>query len=84
MHKVDKELILRAAGRDPDAFSELVQLQMKNMYRTAYAILMNDADAKDAVQDTAMTMWEKLPALRKPESFHGSAAGGVGRACFRR
>ncbi len=82
MHKVDKELILRAAGRDPDAFSELVQLQMKNMYRTAYAILMNDADAKDAVQDTAMTMWEKLPALRKPESFRTWCTRILVNCCF--
>ena len=82
MHKVDKELILRAAGRDPDAFSELVQLQMKNMYRTAYALLMNDADAKDAVQDTAMTMWEKLPALRKPESFRTWCTRILVNCCF--
>lgn len=32
------------------------QLQMKRMYRTAYAILLNDADAADAIQDTILTI----------------------------
>ena len=38
------------------------QLQMKRMYRTAYAILLNDADAADAIQ-------EELPKLQHIEYF---------------
>lgn len=44
-------LIDQAKGRDPDAFAELMQLYMQDMYRVALAILMNDEDAADAIQD---------------------------------
>ena len=50
-----KFLVKRAQGHDKDAFTELMQLQMKDMYRTAIAILMNEEDAADALQDTILT-----------------------------
>lgn len=46
-----------------------MQLYMKDMYRTAIAILMNDADAADAIQDTILSCWEKLDTLREPRYF---------------
>ena len=36
------KLIQKAKRRDPEAFTELMNLYMKDMYRTAIAILMND------------------------------------------
>lgn len=69
MTKETKKLIRRAAGRDPDAFTLLAQPMTNSMYRTAYAILQNDADALDAIQTTMLVMWEKLPSLKKPEYF---------------
>lgn len=69
MDRKSKKLLMRAAGHDPDAFSELIRIQMKNMYRTAYAILSNDADALDAIQDTVLVMWEKLSELKNPKYF---------------
>lgn len=68
----DKELIKlikRAKGHDPDAFTELIQLYTKDMYRTAIAILMNDADAADAMQDTILVCWEKIEMLRDVRVF---------------
>ena len=55
--------------QDREAFTELMQFYMKDMYRTAIAILMNEEDAADALQDTILTCWEKLYTLRKPEFF---------------
>ena len=49
------KLIQKAKRRDPEAFTELMNLYMKDMYRTAVAILMNDADAADAIQETILT-----------------------------
>ena len=69
MDKSTKKLLQKAIGRDPDAFTELMQLQMEGMYRTAYAILLNDADAADAIQETLLTLWEKMGTLKKPEFF---------------
>ena len=44
-----EKLIQKAKDGDPIAFSELIQSQMKAMYRVAGAILMNDDDAADAI-----------------------------------
>lgn len=48
-------LIRKAKDRDPDAFTTLMQQQTKDMYRVAIAILMNDEDAADAIQETIQT-----------------------------
>lgn len=63
----DKEtdnLVRKARKRAPDAFTELMQLYMKDMYRVALAILMNDEDAADAIQDTILVCWEKIHTLK--------------------
>ena len=63
------KLIQKAKERDPEAFTELINLYMKDMYRTAIAILMNDADAADAIQETILTCWERLSTLRENKFF---------------
>lgn len=60
-----QELAVKAKGHDPDAFTRLMQYFAKDMYRTAIAILRNDEDAADAIQDTILTCWEKLETLRE-------------------
>ena len=62
-------LIRKAKGKDSDAFVNLMQLQMKNMYRVALAILMNDEDAADAIQDTILACWEKIHTLKHVSYF---------------
>lgn len=64
-----EHLIAKAKEREPDAFSQLMQLYMKDMYRVALAILMNDEDSADAIQDTMLTCWEKIHSLRQIEHF---------------
>ena len=59
-HKTE-ELVRQAKRQDADAFTELMQLHMKDMYRVAYSILMNDEDVADAVQETILTCWENCP-----------------------
>ncbi len=62
-------LIRKAKDRDPDAFTTLMQQQMKNMYRVAIAILMNDEDAADAIQETILSCWERIGTLRENRFF---------------
>ncbi len=70
MQKEDTEnLVKKAKQKEPDAFTELMQLYLKDMYRTAIAILLNDEDAADAVQDTILACWEKLDMLKSPQYF---------------
>ena len=63
------QLIRKARSKDPDAFSSLVYFYMKDLYRVAISILMNDEDAADAIQDTILGCWEKLHTLKQEKYF---------------
>lgn len=62
-------LIEEAKNRDPDAFDQLMQGQLKRMYRIAYSMLENDQDAADAIQETVLKCWEKIGQLKQEEFF---------------
>lgn len=64
-----KTLIKKAQHKDADAFVELMQENMKDMYKVARAILSNDEDAADAIQDTILACWEKIHTLKQEEFF---------------
>ena len=57
-------LVKRAQKGDADAFAQLVQSQMQNMYKAARAIVRNDEDAADAISETILACWEKIGQLR--------------------
>lgn len=63
------QLIRKARSKDPDAFSSLIYFYMKDLYRLAISILMNDEDAADAIQDTILGCWEKLHTLKQEKYF---------------
>lgn len=62
-------LIRRARKHDKAAFQELMEQQGKGMYKIAKAILKNDEDAADAMQETALVCWEKIDTLKKDKYF---------------
>ena len=64
-----QELIKRAKKHDSAAFSELMQQYGAGMYKVAKAILKNDEDVADAMQETALSCWEKISTLKKEEYF---------------
>ncbi len=64
------KLIRRAKDKDADAFAELMQRQMQSMYKTAWAMVGNDEDVADVVQETILTCYEKLDQLRTDAYFH--------------
>ena len=63
------QLIRKAKAKDPDAFSSLIYFYMKDLYRVAISILMNDEDAADAIQDTILGCWERLYTLKEEKYF---------------
>ena len=63
------QLIRKARSKDSDAFSSLIYFYMKDLYRVAISILMNDEDAADAIQDTILGCWEKLHTLKQEKYF---------------
>ena len=61
---MDKKLVLQAKKHDKEAFVKLVENYQVSMYKTAIAILQNDEDAADAIQETILICWEKIGSLR--------------------
>lgn len=62
-------LIEKARSGEPEAFTELMQMHMQTMYKTARSMLRSDEDVADAVQDTILCCWEKIGQLREGKYF---------------
>lgn len=62
-------LIKKAKNHDKAAFQQLMEQAGTSMYKVAKAILGNDEDAADAMQETALVCWEKMDTLKKDKYF---------------
>ena len=62
-------LIEEAKNKDPDAFDRLMRMQLNKMYRIAIAMLQNEEDAADAIQETVLKCWQKIGQLRDDKYF---------------
>lgn len=65
----DRSIVDRARHGDLDAFEQLVRTRMDAVYRLSYAILGDEADARDAAQETFVAAWRQLPKLRDVDRF---------------
>lgn len=63
------QLIRKAMKGDADAFTELMEMNMQSMYKTAWVYLKNDMDIADAIQDTILACFENMDTLRNPKYF---------------
>jgi RNA polymerase sigma-70 factor, ECF subfamily len=66
---IDRSLIDRARNGDLDAFELIVRARMDAVYRLTSAILGNEADARDAAQETFLAAWRQVPRLRESEKL---------------
>ena len=64
---LDRSLVDRARSGDLGAFELIVRARMDAVYRLTAAILGDEADARDAAQETFVAAWRELPKLRDPE-----------------
>lgn len=62
-------LVRRAKKGDRDAFGQLMENHALKAYRIAYAIVQNQAEAEDAVQEAFITAFKSIKKLEKEESF---------------
>ena len=62
-------LVEDAKNKDPDAFDKLMRTQLKKMYRIAIAMLQNEEDAADAIQETVLRCWQKIGQLKNDKYF---------------
>jgi len=46
-----------------------VRVRMDGVYRLSVAILGDEADARDAAQDTFVTAWRQIRSVRDPDRF---------------
>jgi RNA polymerase sigma-70 factor (ECF subfamily) len=67
--RLERELVERARRGDRAAYEAIVRRKVETVYRTARAILGNDADADDATQETLLGAWRRLSDLRDPDRF---------------
>jgi RNA polymerase sigma-70 factor, ECF subfamily len=67
----DEALIRRASLGDVAAFDLLVAGRLDRCYRLAWSILLDDADAADAIQEALLSAWRQLPRLRDASAFDG-------------
>jgi len=65
----DTELASRAAGRESAAFEALMRRHNRMMFRTARAILRDDAEAEDALQDAYIHAYGSLGRFRAEAKF---------------
>ena len=54
---------------DKDTFVSLIEARGDSLYRVAWSILRNNADAADALQETALLAWKHRGKLRNPQHF---------------
>lgn len=63
------KLVKQAIAGDKDAFTQLMEMNMSSMYKTAWVYLKNDVDIADAIQDTILACYEKLDTLHNVKYF---------------
>jgi len=65
----DAELAARAARGETAAFEALMRRHNRMMFRTARAILRDDADAEDALQEAYLAAYRSLGSFRAEARF---------------
>jgi RNA polymerase sigma-70 factor (ECF subfamily) len=71
----------RARRGDEVAFETLVRGRIDGLFRTAWAILGDEAEARDAVQEACVQAWRSLPRLRDVDRFDAWIARILVNAC---
>lgn len=64
----EAELVRRIRARDTAAFEQVMRRYNRRLYRLARAVLKNDQEAEDALQDAYLHAWQSM------DQFRGEAA----------
>ena len=65
----DADLVTRAQGGESGAFESLVKRHIRAAHAVAFAVLTEQADADDAVQDGFLSALQHLDSCSPPEKF---------------
>jgi RNA polymerase sigma-70 factor (ECF subfamily) len=69
MEPRERELIRRVQNGDHERFYDLVRPYERRLYRTAFAILRNEADAEDAAQEAVLKAFANIRQFRAEARF---------------
>jgi len=69
LQNADAEWVARAQNGNLEAFEELVRRHSQLIYRTLIAILGNQADAQDAMQETLLSAFKHIGAFEGRSKF---------------
>jgi RNA polymerase sigma-70 factor (ECF subfamily) len=69
MHGPDAEIVARVRGGDTDAFRLLVDAHARSIFRLAYRMLGNEADAEDVVQETFLKAYRQIDRFEARSNF---------------
>ena len=75
-------LVARAQDGDVMAFESLVHGYAGELFRLGYRMTGDRADAQDALQDTLVLTWRRLPSLAEPEAFRAWVFQLMTRQCL--
>ena len=78
---MQRDVVLRAANGDHDAFASLATGAYGRLHRTARLILRREDLASDAVQEALTSAWLHIRAVRDPERFDAWLNRLIVRAC---
>ena len=79
---MDRDLVERARRGDREAFAVLVHQVSGSLYAVAYRILRDTGLAEDALQNTLVLAWRRLPHLRDAERFEAWIHRILVHACY--
>lgn len=65
----ESTIVARAQDGDLDAFEWLVSAHQGGVFRLAFRMLGDHAEAEDVVQETFIAAWRTLPTLTAPQAF---------------
>jgi RNA polymerase sigma-70 factor (ECF subfamily) len=66
---IDNKLIEECRGGNMRNFTKLVGLSSPVAFSVAFRILGDEDQAKDVVQETMVTIWQKLKKIKSPEVY---------------
>ncbi|HEV7605026.1 MAG TPA: RNA polymerase sigma factor [Candidatus Limnocylindrales bacterium] len=62
-------MVDRARTGDLEAFEEIMRTRIDAVYRLSFAIVGDEADARDATQETFVSAWRRIRDVRDPDRF---------------
>ncbi len=79
---MDLALVEAARSGDEEAFASIARGSADRLFIVAHRILRDVGRAEDAVQQTLVTAWRELPALREVERFEAWIHRILVNACY--